>query len=470
MSIVAAFAVPHPPLAIAGVGRGRETEIGATLASYHKAAQKVREYDPQVLIVSSPHATCYADYIHISPGTHASGDFAQFDDPADEIEADYDSELVEKICAEAITLGIPAGTFGERNRSLDHGTMVPLSFIQAAGVACPIVRIGISGLTPLDHYNLGVAIQRAVEALDRRAVYIASGDLSHKMADTSPYGFAPDGPVFDDFICKAFEKADFLSLLTCDSGLAERAAECGLRSFQMMAGAFDGYAVSSELYSHEGPFGVGYAVAEFVPLGPSDTRHLAEQYHNERVKQMQEIRAKEDPLVQLARMTVESWTRTHKEPSIDDEGVAGGTLKLPDWLLSTRAGAFSSIKKYGSLRGCIGTTVPVQENLAHEIIANAISAACHDPRFDPITPDELDDLVYSVDVLGELEDIDSPSQLDTQRYGVVVSTRDGRRGLLLPALDGVDTVEEQISIARKKGGIRPHEHIKLQRFEVVRHV
>ena len=143
---------------------------------------------------------------------------------------------------------------------------------------------------------------------------------------------------------------------------------------------------------------------------------------------------------------------------------------LPEEMINTRAGAFVSIRKAGQLRGCIGTILPVRDSLASEIIANAISAGTADPRFSAVTEDELEDLVYDVDVLSEPEAIDSPAELDVKRYGVIVSSEDGhRRGLLLPDLDGVDTVEEQISIARRKGGISPEEKIKLQRFEVTRH-
>ena len=122
----------------------------------------------------------------------------------------------------------------------------------------------------------------------------------------------------------------------------------------------------------------------------------------------------------------------------------------------------------GNLRGCIGTIAATEDSIAEEIIGNAISACSRDPRFSPITEDELASLEISVDVLGETEPINSPAELDVKRYGVIVSC--GRkRGLLLPNLDGVDTVEDQISIARRKGGIREDEPYRLERFEVVRH-
>jgi AmmeMemoRadiSam system protein A len=141
---------------------------------------------------------------------------------------------------------------------------------------------------------------------------------------------------------------------------------------------------------------------------------------------------------------------------------------LPEELMNRQAGAFVSIHKHGELRGCIGTIGPTRSCLAEEIIGNAISASTRDPRFSPIRPDELEWLEISVDVLGEPEDIESRDELDVKRYGVIVSS--GRkRGLLLPDLDGVDTVDRQVEIAMQKGGIHENENYRLQRFEVIRH-
>jgi AmmeMemoRadiSam system protein A len=138
--------------------------------------------------------------------------------------------------------------------------------------------------------------------------------------------------------------------------------------------------------------------------------------------------------------------------------------------MEKRAGTFVSIHKHGMLRGCIGTIEPTQANVAQEVIQNAISSATRDPRFPPIGPEELADLDIKVDVLGESEPVDGLEELDPKRYGVIVqSARDWRKGLLLPDLEGVDTVEYQVDIARRKAGIRPGEPIKLYRFEVVRY-
>ena len=132
------------------------------------------------------------------------------------------------------------------------------------------------------------------------------------------------------------------------------------------------------------------------------------------------------------------------------------------------AGVFVSLHKAGGLRGCIGTIAPTTASIAQEILQNAISAGTRDPRFPRVQPEELAQLEYSVDVLNAPEPITSPDQLDVRRYGVIVSSG-SRRGLLLPNLEGVDTISQQIDIARQKAGISPRESYTLQRFEVVRH-
>ena len=170
------------------------------------------------------------------------------------------------------------------------------------------------------------------------------------------------------------------------------------------------------------------------------------------------------PLVRLARETVESYIKQEKVPN-HRELIASGNLTSQ---MEQRAGVFVSIKKLGELRGCIGTFEPTKANVVEETISNAISSATRDPRFPPVNAAELPHLSYSVDVLTSPEPVQDQSQLDPKRYGVNVESG-GRRGLLLPDIEGVDTVEHQIDICRHKAGIFPNEPIKLYRFEVRRY-
>jgi AmmeMemoRadiSam system protein A len=165
------------------------------------------------------------------------------------------------------------------------------------------------------------------------------------------------------------------------------------------------------------------------------------------------------PIVKLAKKTIEEYTNKGKTFS------PSGELS-PE--MSRKSGVFVSIKKRGELRGCIGTFSPSTDSVASEVIQNAISAATQDPRFQPVTSSELPELEYSVDVLSSLEKIDGPEALDPRRYGIVVK-KGNLRGLLLPDLEGIDTVDEQVKIAAHKAGIFSMEGAELYRFEVRRY-
>lgn len=461
MPMLGAFLTPHPPVVLPEVGKGREQEISATGHAMRTAAEEVARWNPDVLIVASPHTILYGDYFHLSPGEEAQGDMAAFGAPQVHRNVRYDAPLRTEIIRRAEQKGLQAGTLGQRDPSLDHGVLIPLYFLRRAGVNCPIVRMGLSGFSALAHYQLGQCVAEAVEALGRRVVFVASGDLSHKLKSDGPYGFAPEGPVFEKSVTQAMISADFLSFLTMDPSLCERAAECGLRSFQIMAGALDGWAVQPRLLSHEGTFGVGYAVALFPVTRRDDTRRYASACEQARRDRLSARRAAEDPWVRLARLSLETRIR---------DGCALQTLpeKLPDELTNRAAGVFVSLHKDGRLRGCIGTIAPTKKNEAWEIVQNAISAGTRDPRFPPVRAEELEDLEYSVDVLGTPEPVESPALLDPKQYGVIVSCGH-KRGLLLPDLDGVDTVEEQLEIALRKGGIHAQDPYAIERFQVVRH-
>lgn len=462
MSMLGAIITPHPPVLLPEVGGGREREIAATDRAMRTAAETVAAWQPDVIIVSSPHTILYRDYFHIAPGDGAVGDMSRFGAPEVRIQASYDTLLREEIIRRAEAEGLHAGTLGQRDPELDHGVLIPLYYLRKAGVRCPIVRMGLSGFSPLDHYRLGKCVQDAVNALGRRAVFLASGDLSHKLKADGPYGYAPEGPQFDDAVTHTMASGDFLEFLTIDPALCERAAECGLRSFQVMAGALDGLAVEPQLLSHEGTFGVGYAIALFPVTGRDDSRCYEKDYLLAKNDRLATRKANEDPWVKLARRSLETYVKTGQRLTSLPED-------LPAEMTTQQAGAFVSLHKNGQLRGCIGTIAPTCENLAWEIVQNAISACSRDPRFSPVRPNELDELEYSVDVLGAPEPVDSPAALDPKTYGVIVSCG-GRRGLLLPDLDGVDSVEAQLSIALQKGGIRENEPYKIERFKVVRHL
>jgi AmmeMemoRadiSam system protein A len=447
-----AYLLPHPPLALPAIGRGEEKKISRTLAAMDEIAAEIAALAPKTIIFISPHATVYGDYFHISPGKNAAGDFARFGFGDINMTAEYDEALITKIIKAAAKHGIPAGTEGARSAPLDHGVLVPLWYIRRQYKDFKILRVSPSGLSPEAHYTMGRCMAEAVTgtysgsvpgnvpaAREAPVVLIASGDLSHALLDGGPYRYAPEGPVFDEIICEAFRTGDFQLLFNKAQPIREKVAECGFAPCAMLAGYFHGVKAKTRLLSYEGPFGVGYAAAKAVgePTGePSPSPYLL-----------------------LARHALESRV-LGRAPSLPEN--------LPEALTRRQAGAFVSLHIHGNLRGCIGTILPTCDNLALEIMQNAVSAGLRDNRFNPVSSGELPYLTYKVDVLAAPELINGPEELDVLRYGVIV-TSGFRRGLLLPNLDGIDTVEQQISIAMQKAGIRPGESVRLERFEVVRH-
>jgi MEMO1 family protein len=427
MALVSAVFVPHPPIMLPEVGRGEEKAIQATIAALKQAAQHLRTSHPDTLIVLSPHAPFHPQSFTVSISSVEEGDLRRFGAPEVAISVSTDHTFIEALAhtSSPLRLTTKAGP-------LDHGTLIPLRFILNDTFHPPIVRIGLAGVSREIHIALGQHLVEVANQLHRRIAIIASGDLSHRLKVDGPYGFDPSGPRFDAQVIHALEHNDLDALRRINPVLCEEAGECGYRSLLILSGALSKVPMMSKVLSYEGPFGVGYGVATFTPG---------------------------DPLVQWARAVIKAYVRG--EPLDENLG------KHPD-LRHHRAGVFVSLHRQGQLRGCIGTLAPTHPNLTEEIRHNALSACSRDPRFYPVIAEELEDLNISVDVLSSPQQVHSMDELDVKRYGVIVSC-EGRRGVLLPDLEGVDTVSDQVRIALRKAGIDANEPYTLERFEVIRH-
>lgn len=477
MGIEAAFVVPHPPLAVEGVGGDEEKSlVKATLSSYDRVAREISGIKPDTIIISSPHSTSYSDYFHISPGKSAFGDFGVFGAPEVSVSVDYDESFVndlDRFCRESRFM---AGTMGEEDRALDHGTMVPLYFVNKYYSDYKLVRISLSGLSLEEHVFFGKLIKKVCDISDKRIVFIASGDLSHYQSDMGPYHYRPEGPEYDTKLMDTLRGGELNRLLSFDKNLLSRAGECGHRSFCIMAGALYDEDYEINVLSHEAPFGVGYGVAEIKiksklnknawekALALEMERYYAAgtwRYTARMEAAIMEMQDR-DVFVSLARKTINSLVLGKELPSSESDD-------LPSDLTEKRAGAFVSIHEKGALRGCIGTIMATRKSLAEEVIANAVAASSQDPRFPVITEEELPFLEINVDVLSEPERIVSPESLDPKKYGVIVANN-GRMGVLLPDLPEIDTVEKQLSIAKRKAGIDLDEPVDIMRFSVERHI
>jgi AmmeMemoRadiSam system protein A len=223
-----------------------------------------------------------------------------------------------------------------------------------------------------------------------------------------------------------------------------------------MAGTFEKLNVDSKEYSHEDITGVGYGICSFYPQDENKERNFYEQYLTQEENRV----ISKDELVNLAKKTIENY--------IIKEEIIKVPENVSEEITKNKAGVFVSLHKFGELRGCIGTFLPTKESIAEEIIRNAIAAATEDYRFNRVTEEVLKYLEINVDVLSEPVPVESIDELDAKKYGVIVYSGI-KRGLLLPDIEGVDTVEQQINIARQKGSIEPNEEITIEKFEVVRH-
>jgi len=341
-------------------------------------------------------------------------------------EVEIDLELAEQILATSSHLAED-----HRAHQYEHSIEVQIPFLQYFKSDIKLVPIVLAHTTGAIYKEIGREIARAIKELNKEVVIIASSDMTHYEPQESAQ--RKDTQAIEAILNldedELLRRVDKLNISMCGyapvASLISAAKQLGATGAELVRYQTSGDTTGA--YSSV----VGYA--GIIITGMS-------------------------PLARLAKKTVETFVKEGKTPKPEE--------LTPEMM--EKAGVFVSIHKLDELRGCIGTFEPAKENVAKEIIANAVSSATRDPRFPSIAPNELKDLEYSVDVLTKPEPIESKDQLDPKKYGVIVECG-FRKGLLLPDLEGVDTVDYQIDICRQKAGIAPNEPIKLYRFEVRRY-
>lgn len=406
----------------------------------------------------------FSDAIAISNEEKIKGNLIKFRDFETNIELEIDKEFNDELLnlckSENISAtGIDSNLLRRFNKDyeLDHGTMVPMYFINKYYTDYKLVHITYSILNDIELYKFGMAIQKTAKNLNKNTVIIASGDLSHRLTEDGPYEYSPQGAKFDKELIENLENGNVVNIFNMDKCMIEEAGECGLRSLYILLGAMEGNSIQGELLSYEGPFGVGYGVMKFKQESENISNldkllKIKEESFNKKIYNS-------NPYVKLARESLNYYFKYKRLMIASND--------LPREMLEERHGVFVSLKKFGQLRGCIGTIFPTTDCVANEIIRNAIQAAIADPRFLEVTEDELVDIDISVDVLtNPIKAI--KEELNPKIYGVIVS-KGQNRGLLLPDLEGVDTVEEQLNIACQKGGINPNSDYNIEKFEVIRY-
>jgi Uncharacterized conserved protein len=398
----------HAPIVVPGVaGPGEAARCQSTTGAMREVAARAVATNPDRLVVISPHSPRRRREWGAWSGRHI-GDLSRFGAPRVRVDLPDAPEV-----AEALDLPV----IPHPEHPFDHGAVVPLAFLWAAGWRGPTAILALPWEDPDSE-----AVGRALAALPGRTAVIASGDMSHRLLPGAPSGYHPVAASFDRSFVQVLEAGEWARVRHLPN--RDLAAEDVVDSTRVALAAA-GRPLHAEVLSYEGPWGVGYTEAVFLDPAP--------------------------PLYVVARQAIGAH-------------LAGAPFSPPDGGPAS-AGVFVTLHRDGRLRGCIGHIEPVHDRLYAEIADVAVAAATGDPRFAPLSARELEDVDLEVSVLEPPEPIDGLDELDPRVYGVVVSNG-RRRGLLLPDVDGVETAEDQVAIARRKAGIGSREPVRLERFRV----
>lgn len=425
--IVGGALVAHPPILLPAVGGTRSGLVDATFKAMHQLDASLAGSAADLVIMASPHSPVDASRILFRRPRHVFGDLSRFRAGQVRLELELDVALATGIVESANEAGFPAAW--AEDGELDHGVVVPLSILEKTRAGRPFVLIGICGWPQQQFFEFGAWLHRHLR--DRSALFVASGDLSHRLSPSAPAGYREEGRVFDRLVIDSLRDNDWDRITAMDPDFVEEAGECGLRPLMTLLGASRAAGLTSSVLNYEGPFGVGYPVVHFAPQAAKGGE-------------------------QLARAAIEHYLRTREV--IEPSDPIAEALRPP-------SAVFVTLRKGGELRGCVGTTRPTMPSAAREIVRYAISAAVRDPRFEPLALGELDGLTIEVQLLDPPEKVTGLEELDPARYGIIVRG-EGQQGLLLPGLDGIDTAEEQVAAACVKAGISRMGPLEIFRFSV----
>jgi len=261
MLTFAAF-LPHPPIIIPTIGSPLDLQkVSKTLKSIEKITEIFGQTHSETVIIVSPHAPLFPDAFSLNLSPTFVGRFLNFGDFSTELMYKNDLNLANSILEATNSTNIPIRTI--QSNELDHGTLVPLYFLSQTQPSINLVSLGFSFLSRVTHYNFGKLLQKVILKENKKIAFVASGDLSHRLTKEAPAGFSPKGKEFDEKIVKLLQEKNVQGILNFDENLAEEAGECGYRSLLILLGILDSINWKPEILSYEGPFGVGYLVANF---------------------------------------------------------------------------------------------------------------------------------------------------------------------------------------------------------------
>jgi MEMO1 family protein len=431
MSIACAALMCHAPIVIPAIAGERAVDCAETTRAMREAARALVAHDPEVLVLISPHSPRHRTRFGLLEADALQGTFARFGHGSVRVHVNGARAAARTLAATARTCGVDTQPL--ELATLDHGALVPLYFLQEAGFRGGVLLVALPYPGADSEVAFGRAIRAAAQTRNERWAVLASGDMSHRLTPDAPAGYDPEARAFDEAFVTELRRGELRRALELPPALIALAAEDVVQSTAVAAGSIDFEMRGARVLSYEGPFGVGYCEALLF---------------EERARPPQAI---VDIAVEAIR--AELTGARYEPPSLPEPWTVARavfvTLRAPD----------------GELRGCIGRTAPLTSTLAAEVAECAVSAARRDPRVPPIEARELATLRVEVSVLGVSEPVDDPTQLDPKRYGVIVS-HGARRGVLLPDIEGVDSVADQLAIVLRKAAIPRDAPYRLERFAV----
>ncbi|WP_027421761.1 AmmeMemoRadiSam system protein A [Lachnobacterium bovis] len=449
MSVIKNYILPHPPIMIPQIGKGDEVNVESTIKAISNITDEIAQIKPDTIVIISDKAPYYSDYIHMFSKGKKTGDLSEFGAKEIEFTAEYDIKLQKNIDRLAKEFDFPAGLEKADYQKIDYATIIMLYCLVQKYVDFNIVNVGLSNLSLEDHYTFGKIIKKASDELDRKVVCIASCDTSRDVAFSDEFlDIIKENPndIFKDELKDTFSEFDVVKALAVLNGTF---------------GDYNGeknYSIKSNIYNFENPFEVGYLVAGFEAnkKGSADV-----------IKKDISKYDSEDECIKLARNAVETFLQTK------DIVVAEEIINTDSDLFKEKAAVFVSIYNNDNIRGCIGSFSPIQKSIAHEIVANAINAATRDVRFMPITAKEIKNLSFVIDVIHKEQKVNLLDELDQNKYGVIIVSKDGKKGIILPNQANIDSVQMQLSILKQQVGLPENakfgEDYELSKFEIQRH-
>lgn len=421
MSLLASFILPHAPMLVAEIGRGREKKLPKTLEAYKKVASEIASLKPDIIVIASPHAESYSDYFQMADGEMATGSLAEYGAPQLRFRLRYNDELRKEIARISFARGLKAGYSDSSETSLDHGTMVPLYFINQAYQNYEVVRIGLTGLSYFEHYEMGMVIGEAAKRSDKRIIFIASGDMSHCLNKEGEYGCNEEAKHYEELLNKCLYKANFGDLLRMDKTMVKDAKECGHRAFAMLSGTLDRCSVDPIFFAHEDTLGTGHGIYEYKVTGNDDSRAFGDFYLSKVAFSIKAKKENADDYLRLAYLAAEQFILKGK----------GEKMEVPSSFSAKGKGVIVSVSEFGTLRGRNVFLPKADSSLASSLIDSTISAIKDDSRFDPLSEKDLPYLDIEVTEMFSFASIKDMKDFDASKYALLVSA-DSRCGLSFP--------------------------------------